>query len=290
MKISIVLNELFKFSSITFQFCCCFYFVFASQLVYASDKTKCVLIDGTSFEFIGHRWLLPEPHEIHSSGKISDSYAYAYSVIYHGKGFKVKLPYNDDAPECVNYGISNGVVFALTDKAIFPYKTPTGKRGGSVLYVSFNNGKTFSGDIHPNTQAVDINNSFVKQSIEAFGYHRSRFKYKEDTLMLEITNPLDYENFLLFITNDKRVSWKSSPTSHVPMVYGKDEVEKWRNDFALWKWSDKVYQANNEACNKKPGLGCAIATDEFWMKEWGKCREKNSGQYCLSHLHPEPKF
>lgn len=247
----------------------------------------CPLPDGSAFVLTAHARNLGK-HDVFSSGRNRDAFASAFAATYQGKDVATTLrAFTDDHPDCVNYGMSEQTLYALTDRAVFRFMSANGKRGGSVLVVSRDGGLTFSGNIHPNAPEEAQRNQEIQGAFQRFGYHRSRFRIAGGQYQLEITDPLNFNDFLLFVSSDGGQAWTGPSSSKDPTVFSTVEVEKWRTQFATYAWLDKVFKAKDEACKRQPILGCALATEAYWEPRWRACLQLHSARACLNIL-PEP--
>lgn len=247
----------------------------------------CPLPDGSEFVLTAHAASLGR-HDVFSSGRNGDAFATGFSPTYHGKAVATTLQsFTDDRPDCANYAISGTTLFALTDSATFRFMAANGRRGGSVLLVSRDGGLTFSDNLHPNAREKAQGNQAILDAFQQFGYYRSRFRTVDEQYQLEITNPLDFNDFLLFVSSDGGKVWTGPASSKDPTVFPAIEVEKWRTQFATNQWHNKVFKAKQEACKRPPELGCALATEAYWGPRWQACVQQHSARECLTLL-PEP--
>lgn len=196
-------------------------------VIQKGDSKTCQLADGSQFEFLGHfsggersqRTL--GKHDVFAYGRSKDAFAHAYSVVYRRgeKTFRMDF-FHDDHLQCENYGISENVVYGLTDSAIFRFAPPNGKRMGPVLVVSHDGGLTFSENIHPNAREKTKNDPALWKAFDLFGYHQSRFRIKDGQYQLEITDTSqNRKEFLLFTSSDQGKSWSVQEKSTGPTVY-----------------------------------------------------------------------
>lgn len=247
----------------------------------------CPLPDGSEFVLTAHAANLGK-HDVFSSGLNRDAFAAGFYPTYHGKAVATTLTsYTDDRPDCANYAASGKTVFALTDSATFRFMAPNGRRGGSVLFVSRDGGLSFSDNIHPDAREKAQGNQPILDAFQQFGYYRSRFRTMGEQYQLEITNPLDFNDFLLFVSHDGGKLWTGPVASKEPTVFSAMEVEKWRTQFATHQWLNKVFEAKEQACKRPPLLDCAHATEAYWGPRWQACVRRHSARECLKIL-PTP--
>lgn len=251
----------------------------------------CSLADGSEFVLTADAPKLGK-HDVSHSGRIRDAFAAAFQVKYHGKNVATTLmSFNDDDPDCVNYAMSGNTLHALTDRATFRFMAANGKRGGSVLVVSRDGGHSFSDNIHPNALEKAGGNQQIHAAFQEFGYYRSRFRVVGSQYQLEITDPLNFEKFLLFVSSDGGKMWAGPVGSIDPTVFSSKEVDLKRAFFASNEWSDKVFKATSDACNQRPGIGCAVATSQYWDTQWDACVSERPSPACLKMLpDPTPRF
>ncbi|NHZ94986.1 hypothetical protein [Massilia sp. CCM 8734] len=251
----------------------------------------CSLPDGSAFVLTADAPDLGK-HDAFHSGRVRDSFAAAFYVKYQGKNVSTTLTsFNDDHPDCVNYAISEHTLYALTDEAIFRFMAANGKRGGSVLVVSGDGGHTFSENIHPNALEKAGGNQQIHAAFQAFGYYRSRFRVVGSQYQLEITDPLRFDKFLLFVSADGGKAWTGPSGSVDPTVFSSTGVDGKRAQFASNEWGNKVFEATTKACKQRPGPGCASATGAYWDTQWRTCLSERPAPACLKTLpDPTPRF
>ncbi|NHZ64020.1 hypothetical protein [Massilia genomosp. 1] len=251
------------------------------------DRT-CSLPDGSQFALTAHAPHLGKYDAFHS-GKIRDAFAAAFHITYRGKHVATTLAsFNDDLPDCVDYGMSENTIYALTDKAVFRFMTADGKRGGSVLVVSDDGGLTFSDNLHPNAPLQAGANTQLKAAFQAFAYYRSRFRILGGQYQLEITDPLSFDKFLLFVSANRGKTWTGPIGSVDPTVFSSSEVDRQRASFAWNAWQFKLFKAEQEACkHPPPETGCASATNNDWSAQWRACLSERAAPACLKSL-PDP--
>jgi hypothetical protein len=264
-----------------------------AQAAFRDGRVRtCPLPDGASFVLTAHAPNLGK-HDVFGSGRNRDAFAAAFSVTYRGKESRGEelvttlTGFNDDHPDCANYGMSESTLYALSDKAIFRFMAANGKRGGALLVVSHDGGLSFSDNIHPNAREKAQANQAILDAFDRFGYHRSRFRSVGGQYQLEITNPLDYKDFLLFVSADGGQAWSGPARSQEPTVFPGAEVEKWRTHFARHAWLNKVFAAKSAACKPVLLAGCASATEDYWEARWQACLAQHDARECLAIL-PDP--
>lgn len=255
----------------------------------ASEKKLCAVDSDLSFEFEGRRSgaesLLLGKYEVFRPYKGVDSFAYAYTIrALTGAGkSKSELWFNEDMPRCSNVGKIGDLLFVLSDNAVFRFMTPGGKRGGKVLSVSFDQGKTFSPNLFPGSEGSTESPEAARQhtlALNAFGYSRSRFSVEGGVFLLELTNPLDYEKFLVFESVDRGKSWQVQPLSGDARVFPKAEVDRWRDQFATDKWFNQKYAAV-ATCRKDPKANC-LEVERALSELWLACLKQKSARQCLA--------
>jgi hypothetical protein len=212
-----------------------------------------VLPDGSAFVLTGRRtWSSAVgKHDIYRPYKGVDLFADAYAIEFRPlRGERNSLrEFHDAEPDSRHYGQQNGVIYAYTDHAVFRFMTPSGKRGGSVLTVSTDGGRSFSPNRHPNLADGALSSPARQEVFKRFGYYRSRFAVIGDKYLIEITNPLNYEAFLLFSSTDGGQHWEGPQRSESPQVYPMDEVQKWRDQFARDARQREAYKAKGNIGN-----------------------------------------
>lgn len=259
----------------------------------AMEVLRCPLSDGSFFELKGRRLGVLEkldigPHYVHSAGRPSDGFAYAYSIIYHRvDGAKTSLrDFNDNNPDCRNYGITDNKIFVIADAAIFRYLSPTGKWGDHVFVISNDGGRSFGENIHPARWMGVGDVTPMQEAFSWFGFQRYSFQIVGNEYRLELVNPLLYEDFMLFTSRDGGKSWERSYNKE-PLVFVKDLVQKERDRIASVQWFTYLDKAQQQACRPQRLPGCDQTTESFWRPQWEKCRERYSGRECLQRL-PAP--
>lgn len=250
----------------------------------------CSLPDGSHFSLTADASNLGK-HEVSHSGRVRDSFANAFHVTYQGKNIATRLmSFNDDLPDCGDYGMLENTLYVLTDKAVFRFTAANGKRGGSVLVVSGDGGHSFSDNIHPNALEKAGGNVQVHAAFKQFGYYRSRFRVLGGQYQLEITDP-EFKQFLLFVSSDGGKTWTGPAGSVDPTVFSRTEVADKRAFFATNEWGNKKFKATTAACNQRPGTGCASVTDNYWEAQWRACLSERPAPACLKSLpDPTPRF
>lgn len=253
-------------------------------------RRTCSLPDGSQFSLTADAPKLGK-HDVFHSGRIRDSFADSFHVQYEGKNVATRLmSFNDDLPDCGDYGMMENTLYVLTDQATFRFMSANGKRGGSVLAVSRDGGHSFSDNIHPNALEKAGGNQQIQAAFKKFGYYRSRFRVLGGQYQLEITSP-HFEQFLMFVSSDGGKVWTGPAGSVDPTVFSRTEVDEKRAFFATNEWSNKTFKATNDACNQRPGTGCASVTADYWEAQWRACLSERPAPACLKSLpDPTPRF
>jgi len=254
------------------------------------QRLLCPLPDGSSFALKGRRLALWEmrdigPHYVQSAGRPSDGFAYAYSIIYHrvDGGTTTLQDFNDNNPDCRNYGITESKIYVIVDEAVYRFRTPSGRWGDRVLVISSDGGRSFGENIHPARGEDGVEKTPMQDAFSWFGFHWNGFQVVGDEYRLELVNPLLYEDFLVFATNDGGKTW-SRKYNKDPLVFPKDVVQKERDQIALVQWFSYLDKAQQQACRPERVPGCDSATESYWRPQWAKCREQYSGRECLQRL------
>lgn len=203
---------------------------------------RCPLPDGSAFELKGRRLAASEmrdigPHYVQSAGRPSDGFAYAYSITYRRAdgGVTALQGFNDDDPDCRNYGITENRIFAIVDKAVYRFRTPSGRWGDHVFVVSSDGGRNFGENIHAARGITDGDKTPMQEAFSWFGFHWYGFQIVGDEYRLELVNPLLYEDFLVFTSRDGGKSWARNYNKE-PLVFPRDLVQKEQDQIALVKW------------------------------------------------------
>lgn len=84
-------------------------------------------------------------------------------------------------------------------------------------------------------------------------------------LQLELTNPLDYQQFLSFESMDFGLHWQRALPSSIPRVYSLPMVEKWREMFAINCWLDFRFKAEQQVCLKATEEPCVLKIERTWQ-------------------------
>ncbi|MBC3880965.1 hypothetical protein H8K35_01390 [Undibacterium sp. LX40W] len=246
--------------------------------------------------FEGHRGRLERlslgAYEETHYGRISDHFAYAYGfTIIEGDhtviGPKQVIGFHDDRPDCRNVVMSDNAIFYFAENTVYRFKDAEGKLGGEQLLISVDGGKTFSQNLFPGAlNSLHDPNEVAEHriAINNFGYHRGRINSDGQRLQLELTNPLDYQQFLYFESTDLGRHWQRGITSNLPRVYSQLEVEKWRELFARNRWLDQRFKAAQQACLNAIEQACALKTENAWDAAIKPCLDRANWQLCVKEF------
>lgn len=206
---------------------------------HAGDVINCELSPTRQMRFLGHRGPVEKlrlgKYEKRHSGRVADSFAYAFGfsvVDERGKiiGPQHEMFFHDEEPRCNLTLMVGDKIFYLAERTVYRFTDEEGLRGGDVLVISENGGKSFSQNLfpsarHPQREASEL--EAHRKAITAFGYHRGRIRYANGVLGLELTSPLDYQQFLYFESQDLGRHWQGFEASNTPLIYTKAEIKKW---------------------------------------------------------------
>ncbi len=265
---------------------------------HAGDVIKCELSPALQIRFLGHRSLAEKislgAYERRHSGRVADSFAYAFGFSVVDERGKVIGPQNemffhDDEPRCNLTLMVDDKIFYLAARTVYRFTDEEGKRGGDVLVISEDSGKTFSQNLFPTARHSQRDASEIeahRQAVTDFGYHRGRIRYAEGVLSLELTDPLNYQLFLYFESHDLGRHWQRSEVSDTPRVYTKAEVEEWREFFANERYNKMRVKAESETCKGGYGSPCAKQLEEAWDQAIKPCVAQANWQTCVKNFVP----
>jgi hypothetical protein len=266
----------------------------------ASDSVDCQLKPNLTMRFEGHRGRLERAslgsYEQMHYGRVTDHFAYAYgfTIVEGGKtvvGPKQLMGFHDDRPDCRLVVMRGNTIFYYAENTVYRFKDAEEQRGGEQLVMSEDGGKTFSENrfpaalnkLHDPDEVAEHRNA-----IKNFGYHRGRIQFDGNHLQLELTDPLNYQQFLYFESMDLGRHWQRSMPSSVSRVYPAAEVEKWREAFARDRWLNLRFKAENEACRKATEQPCALKTEQAWEAAIKPCLARANWQVCEKEFVAPP--
>ncbi|TXI94569.1 MAG: hypothetical protein E6Q34_04485 [Burkholderiaceae bacterium] len=265
---------------------------------HAGDVINCEVSPTRKIRFLGHRSPVEKlslgKYEKRHSGRVADSFAYAFgfSVIDESGqmiGPQYEMFFHDEEPRCNLTLMVDDKIFYLAARTVYRFTDEEGQRGGDVLVMSEDGGKTFSQNLfptarHPQRDASEFETH--RQAVTDFGYHRGRIHYVEGVLSLELTDPLNYQQFLYFESHDLGRHWQRSEVSDIPRVYTKAEVEKWREMFANDRYSMMRFKAASETCKGGYVTQCAKQLEEAWDQAIKPCVAQANWQICVKNFVP----
>ena len=262
----------------------------------ASDRVDCQLKPNLTMRFEGHRSrterLALGAYELQHYARIADHFAYAYgfTIVEDGKtvvGPKQVMGFHDDRPDCRLVVMRNNTIFYYAENTVYRFKDEEGQRGGEQLVISVDGGRTFSENLFPaalNKWHDPTEVAEHRNAVKNFGYHRGRIQFDGSRLQLELTNPLDYQQFLYFESMDLGRHWQRAMPSSLPRVYSAAEVEKWREAFARDRWQNLLFEAKNQACRKATEQPCALKTGQAWYAAIQPCLDRANWQICVKEF------
>ena len=122
-------------------------------------------------------------------------------------------------------------IFYLAERTVYRFTDEEGLRGGDVLVISENGGKSFSQNLFPSARHPQRRQTSRGTSKGHYGFRLSSlgvFAAQNGVFGLELTSPLlDYQNILVFrISRIWAVTGKGSEASKPPDLYqsGKSKV------------------------------------------------------------------
>ncbi|WMW81529.1 hypothetical protein RF679_04415 [Undibacterium cyanobacteriorum] len=272
--------------------------IIAVTPVHASERKTCWLSPQVQVEFSG-RLIAYEKiglgkYEKHHSGRVRDSFAYAFGfTIRDQKGGKLgpqhEMFFRDEEPKCNALVMHDQRIFYLSRTSVYRRMDSEGQRGGNVLVVSEDGGRHFSDNIFPSARNAwnsEAEISEQRAAIESFGYHQARVDFDGKLVRLELTNPLDYQQFLYFESTDFGKHWQRHAISTKPQVYTVEEVEKWREMYARDRYINMRFRAKQESCGRTLRDSCVKAVDDAWEQSMQACTSKSNWQTCVKNFVP----